>query len=374
MRGAFIYYKKISNKKLTGIDKKVMWQIDNFNINSLNCNLVIMNKSYKCLFLKLLTNLLAIFPYGNTLPNWKYDNQFLYMDYIYMRRPSAYTYNMIRVLKKIKKNNPNIKIVLEIPTYPYDKELLINMRYLPLYIKDLYNRKKLVQVIDRIAIQNEIDEIFGISTIKFTNGIKVNDISLRNPNEKNYSIINICAVASLEPWDGYERIIKGLRTYICDGGDRIVKIHIVGEGKEKKYYEALVEKFDLKNNVIFYGRKTGDELAKIYDLCDLSLDVFGMYKKNNNTATSLKSREYLAKGLPIIIGCEVDIISAEFPYHLKFFNDDSEINIIKIIEFYDEIYNRNTSKISVANEIRDYAYKVCDISKSMSSIINYLKS
>ncbi|HYE09817.1 MAG TPA: glycosyltransferase [Patescibacteria group bacterium] len=373
MHGGFIYYKKIITDKLTGIDKKVLSQVENFNNNGLDCRIYTMDTKQRNYIERLYNKILSIFPYSNTLPRWRFIDEFSDIDYLYLRRPAAYTVHMIKTLEKIKLRNPKIKIVLEIPTYPYDKELLINWKYYALYLKDIYNRKKLVQVVDRIAVQNNIKEIFGIRTLKFTNGIKVNDVKVRTPNEMNIDKINICAVASLEPWDGYERILKGLKKYLEKGGTRQINVHIVGEGKERKYYERLVKDFEIDSNVIFYGRKTGQELSDIYDLCDLALDVFGMYKKNNSIATSLKSREYLAKGLPMIIGCDVDIINEDFPYYLKYPNDDSEIDFQRIVDFYDRIYKDTNTKSQVAEKIRDYAYQVCDISNSMSEIIDFIK-
>jgi glycosyltransferase involved in cell wall biosynthesis len=372
MQGIFIYYNKIDKNKLTGIDKKVLWQIENFNNNGLKCRLVEMGTKRKNKFDRIINALACRLPYGNAYPTWKYSDYFDNIDYLYFRRPGAYTAHMIKILSTIKQKNPNIKIIMEIPTYPYDKELMVNAKFYPLYIKDIYNRRKLKNFIDRIAIQNDIDSVFNIKTLHFSNGLKFDDVKIRKPIEGNNEI-NICAVASLEPWDGYERIFYGLKKYYENSGERDIRFHIAGDGNEGKYYRELVKKLGIEKSVIFHGRLNGKELDNIYNISDLALDVFGMFKKNNDFATSLKSREYLAKGLPMIIGCNVDVITKEFPYFLQFENDDSVIDIEEIVNFYNAIYSGEKSKIEIAKEIREYAYHICDISNSMKEVIEYIQ-
>ena len=371
MNGKFIYYKKIDYAKLSGIDKKILNQIDVLNKEHNKCDLIIMENNNINKMNFILKYLKLILPYSNLMPVWSLNKDLLYTDFIYFRRPSALNYQMLKVFKLIKDKNPKVKIIMEIPTYPYNKEYLVKPYLFPLLIKDLYNRGKIKNIVDRIAIQNDISEVFGIKTLNFTNGINVSKIFPKKINTDK-DVINICAVASLEPWDGYERVIKGLYNYKKSHQRKII-IHIVGQGSEKKKYEKLVSKLKLTQDILFYGKLSGSDLDKIYDKSELALDVFGMYKKNNDVATSLKSREYLAKGLPIILGCKVDIITDDYKFALRYPNRKDEIDFLRIIDFYDSIY-LNNSKIDIINEIRSYAYEVCDISKTMIEIIDYLKS
>ena len=202
--------------------------------------------------------------------------------------------------------------------------------------------------------------------------IKIEDIDIRTPCEDDKGIINICAIASLEPWQGYERAIKGLNTYYQDGGTRNIIIHLVGNGSERKYYEELVKESKLDKHVKFYGILTGQKLSNIYNVSDLALDAFGRYKTHNDISTSLKSREYLAKGLPIISGCKADILNKNFPYYLEYPSDCSEVDFNHIVIFHDKIYKSKETKLEVTEKIRKYAFQVCDISNTMKNIINYM--
>lgn len=368
MRGLFIYHKEIKDNNLSGIDKKVKWQIEELNRNGLNCELFVLENNINSYLDKILSRL----SFFNSYPKWEYQEEFNEIDYIYIRRSNAVSKYMIKVFKKIKDKNSNIKIIYEIPTYPYDDELKTvwyNYFYL---MRDIINRKKLKSVIDRIAVQNNVDNIFGIPTLNFTNGIKVGDIRIKKPYKKNNNIINLCAVASMEPWQGYERIIKGLNDYYKNGGEKKIKIHFVGEGSELNYYKALVNKYNLESNCVFYGYLQGRELSHIYNISDLAIDAFGRFKTGNAISTSLKSREYLAKGIPIIAGSNSDIIDQSYEFYLQFNNDNSIPDFNKIIEFYNKIYLNNDIK-SIIRKIRNYAFEHCDISNTMKEVIEYIK-
>lgn len=371
MKGFFIFYRDINYNNLNGIDKKVLSQIKTLNETGINCEIITMKSNKEDFWHRLYNTITCRLPYGNSDPTWKYNKKFEEADFIYFRRPTALNYPMLKVLKKIKKNNPKIKIIMEIPTYPYDDELKTTLKDYPRYIKDKYNRKKLKGIVDRVAVQNNIATIFQIPTLKFTNGIRVKDIKPRKPIKTNS--INICAVASMEPWQGYERIILGLSQYYKNGGRENIQIHLVGEGKEKGNYEKMVNELQLSNHIHFEGFLSGEELESIYSKSDIALDSFGRYKTKNEFSTSLKSREYLAKGLPIVSGSKVDIVNTSFPYYYEFPSNSSAVNFMNIIEFYHKVYSTKNTKEDVVEEIRNYAFEVCDMSKSMTNIITYIE-
>ena len=373
MKGIFLYNKNIDMLHLSGIDKKVILQNDEFNKNGLKCRIVCYGKKKINIFNLIIQILLSKLPFFNGCPELRYSDEFSKVDFMYFRRPDAMSRDFINTLKKIKENNPKVKIIMEIPNYPYEDELRLKLINKLLVVKDRIFRKKLSLYIDRIAIQNPLEELYGIKTIKFRNGIDIESISVRNPERLKENEINICAVASLEPWQGYERVFEGLRLYYENHHNNIkILLHIAGRGSELKYYKRLVCKYNLDNYVTFYGRISGDGLMKLYDKCSLALDAFGRYKTNNYLSTSLKSREYLAKGLPIITGCKTDVLSDTFPYFLEFENNDTVVDFNKILDFYQRVYSlKNPSE--VVKEIRKYAVENCDISVMIKPIVDYIK-
>ena len=116
-------------------------------------------------------------------------------DFVYIRH-KALDHRYFLFLKKIKKRNPDVKIILEIPTYPYKGEILRNKTMWPFYFKDAFRRNRLKGVIERIATFSEDDTIFGIPTIKTQNGIMVERFPVISKEKKKDSL-NMIDVASL---------------------------------------------------------------------------------------------------------------------------------------------------------------------------------
>ena len=101
---------------------------------------------------------------------------------------------------------------------------------------------------------------------------------------------------------------------------------------------------------------------------------FGFYKLDLDKASSLKTREYLASGLPVISGCRQDIFEiAPCEYHIEFPNNSSPVDIQKIVEFYDCVFG-NKDKPDVFSRIRHYAEQNVTMEKAFSPVIDYLKS
>lgn len=96
-----------------------------------------------------------------------------------------------------------------------------------------------------------------------------------------------------------------------------------------------------------------------------------MYKKGLNFSCDLKSREAVARGIPMVTGCPIDIFTNKnYKYYLEFPNNSSELDIQKIIDFYDKIYTEETGK-AVIDNIRDYAFQTVDMKKCMYNLIKY---
>lgn len=292
---------------------------------------------------------------------------------IYIRRFFCDPY-LISSLNKMKSNDT--KILWEIPTYPYDNQ---STEALPVYQKvksfiqvqiDRLFRTNLKKYVDQIVTFSHVNNIFGISTIITGNGVEVNKIRPRKIRE-NDNCLNMIAVAVMRPWHGYDRLIKGLYHYYQHGGDRNIVFHVVGDGTTLPEYRKLVSELRLEEHVIFYGFKTKDEIDDIYDKADIAVESLGWHRSGVPMGTSIKTREYVAKGLPIIASSPMDIFPEGWKYAYYAPIDDSYIDIFEVIDFYESI--RCDKEISdLANEIRQIAFERCDMTAMMKPIIDCL--
>ena len=372
MKGIYIYYYYIDKEKKNGIEKKVLSQIELFKKKGFECELITYPyvHSFK-------TKILGRLPFTNVDPKWEYDNKFEKIDFIYLRRPFNMSYGFRKFLKNVKKNNLHVKIIVEIPTYPYDHELTDNFMNYPLLIKDRYNRKHMKGLIDCWTVIGEIDnreKLWDIPIIPFINGIKIDEIQ---PKEDKHvaNEINLICVSTFEMWHGYDRLLKGLGKYYRDTQTpRNVQLYMVGDGLEKEKYSKIIYEEGIEEYVHLKGMLYKQELDKLYDLADIAIECLGMYRKKMNLSSSLKSREYLAKGLPIVAACKNDVIGEETsPYYLELENSEKDIDVSRIVEFYDKIYPTEESHTIVANKIRKYAENKIDLNVTMQPIVDFIK-
>lgn len=302
----------------------------------------------------------------------KIEQEIVNPDFIYLRRMTA-DKAYVTFFANIRSKYPKCKILIEIPSYPYFRDSYFHnfkhlFRSFPDLIKDLIYTKLLKKSVDRIVTFSEDDEIYGIPTIKSMNGIDVQNVQIVQ-SVKNDNQINMISVAMVAPHHGYERIIEGLHNYYSRGGNENLVYHCVGHGSEIEYYKDLTRKYHLESHVIFYGKKSGSELDEIYSKMHLGMDCFGLYKDKRYYVSSIKAREYLAKGLPVITGVRSDVFE-RYPtdYYLEFPNDKSPLDMNQIIKFCNKMYEER----NIHKNIREYAKKTVDNSVVMKEIVEFI--
>lgn len=367
--GYYIYYE--TNTDFAGVKKKIDNQIAVLN-TQFDCRKIIVPKEKKNIMKSILWRL----PFGSFGRKYEYAldvfekggaPDFVYVRFVPMDR------RFLKFIRTIRLRYPNAKLLLEIATYPYTAELLRNVTMLPFYFKDKVYQRKLKDIVDRVVTYSHDDNIFKIPTIKTRNGLIVAEQSMIQGHGDD-GVIRLLAVAILQKAHGYERCIEGLAEYYRREPDRIVEIHIVGDGKELNYYQRLVSYYHLEKYVVFHGRKFDKELDKIYNMADLALGIFGLYKNKTDTISSLKSVEYLAKGLPVISGCVEDVMKCKGgeSFFQIFPNDTSVIDINQVVDFYDRSYNGGIDRSNIHQKIRDFAGKTVDMAVVMQPIMRYI--
>ena len=367
MKGCYILIGTASADDHTGIGLKIRNQIKAFNDAGLNFEEYVLPVSK--------SKLLALeyrLPFANANPVWSCPDLFKKVDCIYMRRPFVMNWAMRKVFREIKQANPQVKIVVEIPTYPYDAEYNTYKIKSMLIVKDKYNRVRMDGLVDRFAVLSGEKEVFGIPTVRIVNGIDVDAVEVRRPIHLDDGSLHICAVAAFKEWHGYERIIEGVKDYYSGGGTRNLVFHFAGEGSALPGYRQLVSEYGLEDHFIFHGYIEGQALDDIYNQCTLALGSFGMYKIGINLACNLKSREAVARGIPMVTGCPTDIyVKEKYRYFMEFPNDPSSVDIQRVIDFNDEIYKEDEE--TVINTIRQYAYDNISMDTAMKDVIDFFK-
>lgn len=125
--------------------------------------------------------------------------------------------------------------------------------------------------------------------------------------------------------------------YQSSKSQRQIQFQLVGDGPVLKEYEQLVKKYQLEDKVTFHGRIAFSDLNRFYQTADIGIDSLARHRSGVFYNSSLKGKEYLAKGLPIISGVKTELDSENLSFYYKIPNDDTPLDIEKVIEWYDSL-------------------------------------
>lgn len=256
------------------------------------------------------------------------------ISFIYYRFNGAanpYEYIFFSRLKKM-----GIKMVMEIPTYPYDGEIASKNG---IYYLDKLCRIPMAKKFDYVVTFSDLARIFSQKTINISNGIDFNAVPLKNNIEVRSHELNLLGVANLTSWHGYDRIICGLSEYYNTANNDVkVKLHLVTglENDCVMELKQLVSRLKLERYVYFHGELHGKALDKLFDEAQVAIGSLGRHRNNITQLKTLKNVEYAARGIPFIYS-EINEDFDDASYVMRIKADDSPVNIPSIIEFYQHI-------------------------------------
>lgn len=285
--------------------------------------------------------------------NYVRKNNLTY-DYIYVRH-SALNIFGFRALAYLRKNAK--RIYFETPTYVVPPKSLKN------YIKFFFNNH-IHKYVDRMVTDSDEVEIYGIPTIRIINGTDLSKIEPRKPTY-NPSQINVMLVAYIQDYHGVDKIINAINSYNANGGTRKVFFHIVGYGPKLEYYQNLVKENGLSENVKFYGKLAGKNLDDVYNTCEIGISSLSNKEIGVTFSSTLKSKEYLSKGIPVLADVMLDVFYENPKYY--FWQLKDTFNMEELLDFYDSVY-KERDKMEIINEIRAFAEETCDMYKVLKQI------
>ncbi len=274
-------------------------------------------------------------------------------DFVYIRYVSFSPKGM-NALKYISKHSNCI--YLEFPTFVIPERSLKNN------IKNFFN-KYLHKYVYKAVVDSLDNEAFGMPTLRIINGTDLKQIVPRKPTDSNS--INVLVVAFLQKYHGVDKIINSTRDYYANGGQRDVVFHIVGEGPVYSELVNQCKQYNLDNHIIFYGKLHGKEMFDVFDKCEIGISSLANKEIGVTCSSTLKSKEYLAKGLPILSDTMLDVFVNQDKYFFHILENDFSID--ELISFYDSVYSKK-DKQSIINDIRAFAEQTCDMYKVFSEV------
>ena len=265
------------------------------------------------------------------------------------------------MVKRMKKHGA--KVVMEIPTYPYDSEYEAQGMSKQIF-QDKIFRNHLAKQIDAIVTFSDYEQIFGQRTIRISNGIDFDSVKMKSTINDTSKELNLIGVAEIHEWHGFDRLVRGLAKYYSKPQNYIVRFHVVGyffSAEIENEFKNIVKENHMENYVILYGKKHGEDLDYLFDKCDFGTGSLGRHRVGIDKIKTLKNREYAARGIPFIYS-ETDSDFDSKPYVIKAPADETAIDIDNIVSFYNSI---SISPEEIRNSISSLSWK-----NQMKTVLN----
>jgi len=347
MKIAYILDDDISQE--TGIVKKIkskitIWQdlghdVKVFSLRSKSCDSVISNS----VIISQFTNQSNLFQkFYRQFKNSKILEKHLAIfqpDIIYIRYMKYYP-NLVKVLKK------HAPYIVEINSNDVEEEKL--NRKIVYFYNILTRGYFLRNATAFLSVSKELAKHSNFSkymkpTLTIGNGFDFTSVK-KYKKEYNDPLEFIFIGTPGQVWHGIDKIIflaQELPEY---------SFHIVGPSAEEidMYCEKKPE------NVIIHGYCDQEYVENLILKSDIGISTLALHRKNMNEASPLKSRQYLAHGLPIIVGYEDTDIPDNMHFILNIGNYEQNVfdSIGKIKKFISQI--KNISPNTIVEESKQY--------------------
>ena len=222
------YYIHFQGRQSIGVSKKIDMQIEElgrgFDMQEIAVETPVRSLAWR---------VLGLFPVASITRDYKAAlEQMDDPDFLYVRRTVA-DREYLHFWKQVKERYPNCRILIELFTYPYDKDDFGKWNAWPFYLKELLYRPRLKKYVDRFVTYTDDKEIFGIPTIRSANGINVDSVP-QIAGAFQDGQINMIGVAFMQRHHGYERIIEGMREYYDGGQTPELKIRLRLGGRRSR--------------------------------------------------------------------------------------------------------------------------------------------
>ena len=371
----FVTFWSFDDAESNGITKKIRAQIDSFrkagfrvDHTCCQCGRFLLYRGGKAIDLCATRRLTTRIAAAHALRKYLSRKGIRY-DRVYLRYPQGDP-ALAALLKVLHRNS---RVIVEIPTFPYDEEFRGSLPLRCSLLLDRLSRKSIARHTDRFLTFSEHETIYGVPTIRTDNGIDADACPLREPLPPD-GRTHVIAVAGFSPWHGYDRLLTGLAAYKKAGGERRFFLDFAGDGPSLAGYREQAERLGLSEDVSFHGPLYGDALNALFDRADVAAASLGIHRIGLRLSSSLKYNEYLVRGLPAITTGRRSDLPSLAPYRLRVPLSDEPVDFHMIEAFLDSVYGDGRSRAAVAKAIREAALPLCPMEKVMQPAVSFFQT
>lgn len=237
--------------------------------------------------------------------------------------------------------------------------------FLPIYNENKWGLSYAKHINSIVTVTNEIAKYQSKkgckNVIVSTNGIDANKFPIRLLPifDNELRLLFLKGSAGFSPWNGFDRLVDSIDSFNCHSNNQIkIKLYVYGSKVEGEIPQ--------RDYIEEKGYVSGEELTEVFNKMHIGVSGLQVYLKNFKEGSSLKIREYVARGLPFIYAyTDPDLNDEAKAFSLEFPNDDSAIDMQKVIDFA----KKNILDTDHPQKMRKYAKEHLDYEVKMKRLL-----
>jgi len=219
------------------------------------------------------------------------------------------------------------------------------------YIYQLFTRELVLKHMDAfVSISRELEakfEKYNKPIVTIANGINVSHYQVTLKHNSKPVVVFIGSPN--QAWHGVDKIITMSKYF-----------------KDYLFYMIGTDGDDT-DNLKYFGYLSNEEATKIINKSNIGIGTLSLYKNNMNEASPLKTRQYLACGLPLIYAYDDTDIIEPTSFTLKLENKEDNIDYEKISNFIERCFNN----VLISQQARAFAEDVLDYNKKETKRLKF---
>jgi glycosyltransferase involved in cell wall biosynthesis len=201
------------------------------------------------------------------------------------------------------------------------------------------------------------------------NGIDTSIFSVRKNPYFDGQTLKLLFVGSGFKFQGLHRLLISIVKYYKSSFNVRITVHVAGVSSENTYLKKYLKIRNLQESIVFHGFLPLHEIDYLADDCHLAVNSLSLHQIGIKVASTLKSREYFARGIPFVTSSFDDDFDDRNPYIVKVSGDDNPFDIRELISF---AYKLNTDTAH-PQKMRQYAIEHLDWSIKMKKLMTFCK-
>lgn len=249
----------------------------------------------------------------------------------------------------------NMRTIVEAHSYPYrlrKTSIIKKLVYLRDYMFEFIGKKDIDVV---LAITGQKEDVWGRPTLQMDNCINIQQYPLKSRSGFN-SKCNMIFVAHEIPCHGIDILLLSMYKYFKNNGDKC-RFHLNLVGNMLPSTKEYIKKYKLEEFVTLHGVKVGKELDELFEHNDIGIGVLAPHRVNSKLGTGLKTKEYMARGIPFIISGNCIKYENDSRFCLMLPYGSEHIDLDLVYKFYDENVVKHDYREMMRNKIKDYTWE-----------------